>query len=113
MRMLETTRLRYHLRLAGHHVPGSGLGRCLRQRLVVGLLELGPQLPVLEVAPLELPSLVRVVESCLEASSLLLGGDVEEELDDGGALIGEQALEVVDVLIAPLPSVFGSQLTDP
>ena len=55
---------------------------------------------MLEVALGELPELVWGVESILEALGLLFLGDVQVELDDGGSLVGEQALELVNMAVA-------------
>src|SRR5262249_4162472 len=45
-----------------------------------------------------------------EALALLLVGDVEEELADDDAVVGEVALEGADVLVALVPDVLGDQL---
>jgi hypothetical protein len=46
---------------------------------------------------------VRLVQASLEPLLLLGLRQVEQHLDDRGALVGEQALEAGDVVVAPLP----------
>ena len=50
--------------------------------------------------------------SCRRALLLVLR-DVQEELDDGRAVVGEHALEVVDLLVAALAPLLAIQLVHP
>ena len=58
-----------------------------------------------EIVDRELPVLVGDVESLEEALLLLVTRDVEEDLDDPGAVPVEVALEGVDVLEPVLPDL--------
>jgi hypothetical protein len=77
------------LRSAGD-VPRSPLRRRLRDRLVVGCEVLVEALAHVEVVAAELPALLGVVDSLLEPDALLVLADVQEHLDERGALVGEQ-----------------------
>ncbi len=66
----------------------------------VGLLVVVPALAHLDVADRELPALGRVVEAVLQALALLVLRDVEQELQDHGAGLGQHPFEVVDVVVA-------------
>src|SRR5204863_5919864 len=72
----------------------------------------GPLLPVAPVLVGELPRLERVVLAAVEALELLLLGDVHPELDEDRALGGLDALEVVDLVIRPLPLLAGREALD-
>ncbi len=56
--------------------------------------------------------LAGLAQPLLEAFLLLGFGDVQEELDDGHAATGQQALEGVDVVVAALPHRARHQLFD-
>src|SRR5690606_30187891 len=71
-----------------------------------------PLLPGVQIADVELPVLARVVEPGAEALRLLLFRDVDEELDDRRALVGEETLELDDVVIAPPPTRLGDEALD-
>src|SRR5439155_20494568 len=64
-----------------------------RDRLGVRLLVCVPAGALLEVADRELPVLGRIVESVMEALTLLVLRDVEEYLDDELAVLGKQLPE--------------------
>ena len=77
----------------------------------VGLLEhivhrVHVEVPGLAVAPVvggQLVALERVRAPLLEAAQLLLPGDVQPELDDDGAPVVVEALELADLAVGPLP----------
>ena len=71
-----------------------------------------PKLALFKVAELELPVLGRFVDAGLEALTLLVFGDMQEDFDDRRALIGEHLLEVADVLVALAPSGLGNDVTN-
>jgi hypothetical protein len=89
------------------------LGRGAPHHLLVGVLVLIPALALLEVAGAELPILGGVVEAGPEALGLLLLGDVQEELEDGRALVRQHLLEVADVGVAGPPARPRHQVVDP
>src|SRR5438445_12158362 len=60
----------------------------------------------------ELPRLLGIVESLLQPLQLLLPRDVHEHLDDACSLVGEQALELTDVVRPALPDRLGEQAVD-
>ena len=68
--------------------------------VVVGVDVLGPELALVEVGVGELPVLFLVVDAGLEAAGLLVVRDVEIELEDEDVVVGEEALELVDVFDA-------------
>ena len=49
--------------------------------------------------------MVREVDTAQETDALLLAGDVQEQLHDSKAVLGQIALPVVDLAVAPLPHV--------
>jgi hypothetical protein len=57
----------------------------------------------------ELPGLQRISAAALEALELLGVGDVQEELDDDHAVVGEHALELVDLAVGALPLLLGRE----
>ena len=59
--------------------------------------------PLGEIGGRELPVLVRIVDPRQEPPPLLVLGDVEEELENLGAVPVKVPLEGVDVLVALLP----------
>ena len=94
-------------------MPRGPLGRRLAERLVVGSEVVVEQRAVVEVGAPELPRLRGLVEACLEPLALLVLRDVEEHLDDGRALVRQQALELADVPVATPPHRFRNELLDP
>ena len=104
-RIVATARLRNHLRFAGMTYHGRVGRRRLRERVVERRLVVVPELALLEVAHRELPALGRVVVARLEPLALLVLVDGEEELDDRRAVVGEDPLEVVDLVVARRPDL--------
>ena len=83
------------------------MGGAAGERHFVGLHVVVPQRPVLEVGRVELPALLGNLDALGQAFGLLLLGDVEHELQDPGAIVGEHLLEGVDLVIALLDHVSG------
>ena len=110
--MRATTRLRTHFRSAGTTYHGAVVGRGLGDGIGVGLHVVVPQHPVIEIAAAELPSLVRAVDAVLQPRPLLLLRDVEEQLHDVRAFVGEHPFEVDDVAEASPPSRGRHELLD-
>ena len=54
-----------------------------------------------------------VVQPCPQSVALLVLGDVQEALDDGGAVFGQVRLEVVDRLVPVVDRRGGGELADP
>src|SRR5213592_557596 len=82
------------------HVPGRGPRAAAREELLVGRHVPVPERPLLQIARRELPVLARVGQALEEPAALLALADVEEELQDEGAVLGEDALEAVDLIVA-------------
>ena len=101
------------LPVGGDEVPGSPVGGCPTQDLLEGRDVGRPQVALSQVTLRELPALVGLVEPRLEPLALLVAVDVQEELDDGGALVDEHPLPLVDVSIASAPGRPGHQVVDP
>src|SRR2546428_4487593 len=57
----------------------------------------------------ELPRVLGIVESLLQTLPLLIPRDMQENLGDACSLVGEQALELTDVVRPALPDRFGDQ----
>jgi len=72
-----------------------------REELLVGGEVAVPERPLLHIARRELPVLGRIGQALAEPAALLALADVEEELHDERVVLGEDALEVVDLLVAP------------
>ena len=53
-----------------------------------------------------------VVDAGLKAAGLLVAGDVEIELEDEDVVVGEEALELVDVFEAAVGDVVGDEFVD-
>jgi hypothetical protein len=77
--------------VGGNDVPGRVLAAGLAQRLFVGFDVVGPELALGVVAFADFPVARRVVEPLLEALELLLGADVQEELEDARAVLRRAA----------------------
>src|SRR6185503_1387842 len=60
----------------------------------------------------ELPGLQRVFLASFEASKLLLVADMEPELDQDHSLVGECALEAVDLVVGAQPLLAGGEALD-
>ena len=59
---------------------------------------------------LELPTLRLVLEPCLQALTLFVFADVQEEFQNHSAALGEHPLEFVDLRVAFSPDLFRNQL---
>ena len=110
--MVEMATLRYHLLVGGDDEPGGVLAAGGGEDVVVGIHVVGPELALVDVGFGELPVLVWVVDAGLEAAGLLLVRDVEVELEDEDVVVGEEALELVDVVEATVGLVAGDELVD-
>ena len=64
-----------------------------------------PEFPLFNVRDAEFPVLFRLVDACEKALSLLLLGEVEEELDDAGSVDVEVFLQIHDRTIAVVPEL--------
>ena len=98
------------LAVGRHDVPRGRVGRRLRQRDLVRLLVVVPALALVDVAVLELPLLLRVLQPLFQPGLLLVLGDVQEELADDRAFVDEHAFEVADVVVAPTPLLLRNQV---
>ncbi len=93
-----------------NHIPRG----VLRARPFHSVLErldvVRPQLALRVVGLADFPVPRRVIEPLLEALELLLGADVEIELENARAVLDEHFLEVVDQLVAVRPHRLRDQL---
>ena len=78
--------------------------------VLVGLHVVIPQAALGHVLLRELPHLVGVLPARLKALLLLVLGDVQVEFQDHRPRVGQQLLEVVDLLVALAPHIFGGQV---
>jgi len=69
--------------------------------------------PVSPVVFGEFPCAEGIVPARFEAGELLFCGDMQEELDEGGTLLDEEAFEVTDLLVGPLPGGLWCEPFDP
>lgn len=81
-------------------IPRSVLCARLLQDIGEDLHEFRPFGSILEIAGIEFPILLGIIEPGLEALLLFFVGDVQEEFKNSGAFVDEEALEIVDVLVA-------------
>src|SRR3954453_12868871 len=88
--------------------PRWGAPEHLLQRGLVG----GALLAVAPVLVGELPALQGILAAPLEALQLLGLGDVQEELGEDQAVVGQHALEVVDLAVGPPPLLLGGEALD-
>src|SRR5581483_2212394 len=93
-----------------HHEPRRLLRRGMPDHFLVGRLIARPQLALGNIGHRELPVLGGLVEAVEKALALLLLRDIEEELQDHGALARQIALDRGNVGEALLPDVLGHQL---
>ena len=89
-------------RVRRHHVPRCCVGVGFGQQFGVGVLVIGPELAFFKVLRIEFPVLLRVVQPRLQARLLFVLRDMQEELDDDGAGLGQHPLEVADMRKPPL-----------
>ena len=94
-------------------MPGGVFGAGLLQHLVDGLLILGPFLPVAPVFLRELPLFFRGVLPGVEALQLGIRIDLDPEFQHHGAPLRQLALEFVDLIVGPLPVLFGAEALQP
>ena len=80
---------------------------------LVGALVLGPEHPLIDVAWVVLPVLVGAVQPLGEALLLLVLRDVQHDLHDARAAVGDATLERGDVVVALLDLVGGGELAHP
>src|SRR5262245_2287053 len=89
--------------VGGDHVPRSPgrarIGEHVRERGLVGV----PVPALLDVGGAELPVALRIVDPGEQPVALLVAADVQEDLDDPVALLGQVVLPVVDLAVAPFP----------
>ena len=104
-RISLTTRSRYQRVSAGTTYHGRGLRRGPLDGDLEGVHVVVPELALVEVAGVELPVLVGPAEAAAEALELVVLRDVQHHLDHARAGVGEERLEVPDVLVAPLDDV--------
>ena len=84
-------------------VPGRPVRAGLAEDVAERLLVVVPVAPLLGVVGAELPVLLGLVDPGEEPAALLLLADVQEELDEAVALVGQVVLPVVDLAEAPVP----------
>ncbi len=70
-------------------------------------------LALFEVGQREFPVSRRILDAGFEALLLLFPADVQEEFENGDAVLRQYLLEVVDLPIAPVPDLLGNQIVHP
>ena len=98
--------------VGGDHVPRVRHCRGVAEHFLDGALVLRPARPVAQVLRRQLPALEGVIEARAEALELLLRGDVEKNLNQADAVVGEQPLEVVDLGVGAAPLRFAGEALD-
>src|SRR3982750_4902904 len=91
------------LRLRRDHPPAGVRQGGPLQHLLPRLGVLGQLLAVAPVLVGQLPRFERVLGAGFEALQLLVGRDLQPELDDDRPLVGEAGLEPVDLLVGAAP----------
>src|SRR5665647_1439122 len=89
--------------VGGHYVPGRAIGAGRVQAGLVGLHVLVPVGPLMDVREAELPVFVGRVNSSAETVCLLGLRQVQEDLDDLGAVAVQMCFEVADGAVALFP----------
>src|SRR5690349_78700 len=89
--------------VGGHDVPRRPLRGGVADHVLVGLHVVLPVVAFLRVGRRELPVLLGIVDALEETPLLLLARDVQEELEDDGAVVVEVALVGPDVPEPILP----------
>ena len=84
----------------------------LRQRILVSKCVIVPKFSFIEVGLGNLPATVGIVDTLLEALSLLLFADMQKKLDDPDAVVVEQFLEFVDLVVAARPNLFWNEVVN-
>ena len=92
--------------------PRRLLGTTARQGVFVRSRVVVPELALLVVSLADLPSLGRIIKPLLEATQLLLFGNVQVELEDVSVTLDELLLERIDLVIAAGPDRFRDQIVD-
>src|SRR3546814_2683014 len=90
-----------------NHVPRRVRRRRVANHVLVGGHISPPLAARGEVARVALPVLLRFLQPILEAPALLLLGDVEDDLDQRGAVAREVAFHAADIIEALLPDTVG------
>ena len=81
------------------------MGACRLQAFLISLRVMFPVFPFVNVGEAEFPVLLRLIDPIEEALTLLVLRQVEEDLNDPGAVTVEMILQVHDGPIALLPNV--------
>ena len=70
---------------------------------------MGPEFTLLQIAFGKFPALMRFVETGLQTFLLFVFVDVQIELEDRGAFIDQQLLELLNMIVAIAPNHFRRQ----
>ena len=92
--------------ISGNNIPGRVMGAGRVQAILKGLSVAFPIFPLVNVREAEFPVLIRLINAFEEAPSLFVLRQMEEELDDTGAITMEMLLQVHDRTIPFLPNGF-------
>src|SRR5581483_7206467 len=93
----------------GNDVPGRMCRGGAPDRVLVAALVVVPPVALLQVAHRELPVLLGAIEPLEKPLALLAFRQMQEELDDGGAVARQVTLEMPDVAGALLPDAARDQ----
>ena len=94
-------------------MPRRVLRRGAVQQGLIGLLILGPQLPLVDVGRVVLPVLVGPVQPFGEPLLLLVERDEHRDLDDRRAVVDQFLLERVDLVVPRAPHLGRHQVVHP
>jgi hypothetical protein len=98
--------------VGGDDEPRGMLAAGGREDVVVGVHVARPELALVNVSVGQLPVFFLVVDAGLEATGLFVARDVEIELEDEDVVVGEKALELVNVFEAAVGNIAGDELVD-
>src|ERR1019366_8052761 len=90
--------------VGGNDIPGSVACACGAEALLIRRHVMIPKLPLRDIRSAEFPVLFRRIDAFEKALSLLLLREVQEELDDAGAVRVELSLQVHDRTIPVVPN---------
>ena len=112
-----STTIRAIARFRNHFVvrddePGRLLGTASGQDFLVSRRVIVPELSFHVIGLADLPLLGRIVEPFLEATQLLLFGDVQVELEDMGVVLDKSLLERVYLVVSAGPDRLRDQVVD-
>ena len=99
--------------IGGNEAPRRATRRSLLHHIFDRDLVILPAPAIAEVLVGQFPPFQRIHEALAESVQLLLGGDVQEQLDHPHPVVEQHAFEVVDLIVGPASLVGGRKTLDP